>query len=190
MINKTHILGLILVPIVSICDDAALLADYKNFQEQYFQKSLELSKLGAMIVQQNILLSSFSEEATNLINHSAANKIIELEEKNGKPLSEEEKKQVVVAIKKWADDFLYEFFEKCEKNENIEGVLMKGLLKQGDISDQFEALRFYLIRSTFERSLRMQLIQKYEDCIKEMSGLYTAMKRLITENENSLKDIQ
>ncbi len=166
--NKNIFLIMLIVPLVSVCENIVP----NDLQERYFKKELELSELGEMISRQDSFLSSFSEEVTNLIDYSAAKKIAELEaKKGGKPLTEEEKKQVAVAIKKWADDFLYEFFEKCEKNENIEGVLVKGLLKQGDISDQFEALRFYLIRSTFERSLRMRLIQKYEDCINEMIRL-------------------
>ncbi len=188
MIYKSMLLSVLLVPFTMICDDTIRHERIAKLEEKFFQKELQLSQLGEMISQRDKFLSSFSEEVGSLIREIVCRQIEELEKKNsGNELSQAETDKITAEARSYADDFLYAFFVACENNENIDGMLVSGLLKQGEASimNEFESLRFYLIRSTFERSLRVKLVKKYEDCIKEMLVIKAEIEML---NEELTKD--
>lgn len=187
MIYKSMLLSVLLVPFTMICDDTIRHERIAKLEEKFFQKELQLSQLGEMISQRDKFLSSFSEEVGSLIREIVCRQIEELEKNSGNELSQAETDKITAEARSYADDFLYAFFVACENNENIDGMLVSGLLKQGEASimNEFESLRFYLIRSTFERSLRVKLVKKYEDCIKEMLVIKAEIEML---NEELTKD--
>jgi hypothetical protein len=180
---------MLLVPLTSICDDAALLARYIALEEAYFQKNLELSKLGKKIAKTDKLLSSYQSELNSQLCFLVDKKIKEYTEQNSNNVvSKEEIARIASAIECEMHDFISMVCLSFEDNKDIEGVLSQELLQQDNNGkiEGFESLKFFALRITFERSLIKLLIKKYEGYLKEMADLYTEMKHLVIKAGDSL----
>lgn len=179
MMYRNLLFSLLLVPFWIIGNNQNALQ--KQLEEQLFQKELELSKLGRMISKRAHFLSSFSELAQEYICIVLDREVARVEfENGGNPLSDNEKSELKKDVLSSADEFLFAFFAACESNQDIAGMLPKGLFKHNDrlnIED-FELLKFHFIQSTVERQFISDLVKKYEACIKELLIINASIENL------------
>lgn len=88
-------------------------------------------------------------------------------------MAEEERNKIEAELCSLADEFLFGFFALCERNEDIDGKLVNGLFRRNEHfgCKEFESLKFYLIMATFERELIVELVKKFEKCVKELLAI-------------------
>lgn len=179
MIYKNLLFSLLSIPLMISGNNHDELQ--QQLKESFFQKQLELSKLGRMISKKANFISSFSKLAHEYAAIVFDREVEKIESKNGKsPLSNEEKSKIKNDLLESADEFLFAFFAACETNQDITGLLSKGLFKHNDHLniDDFELLKFHFIQSTLERRLISDLVKKYEACIKELLIIATNIENL------------
>lgn len=167
------LLGALLAPFVIIGNNKVD-TRLKQLEAKILQKELELSNIGKMIAEKDELFSSFDSNSQKLLKLLIDKRVRQLEEKNGgKSLSNEEKNKVAAEARNNANEFLYTFFDAFKDDKDIDGMLKKGIFKNNEDtgSADFESLKFYLIRHTFEQMITLHLVKQYEDCIKEYRTL-------------------
>jgi hypothetical protein len=143
----------------------------KELKEARLQKQLEISSLGETIAKKNEILSAFTEESQYLLRALIKRKKAILEAKNGGiTLSSEEEKQLAAELRNSTNEFLCTVYAAYENANNIEGMLVNGFFDEDNPEGNklFESLKFFLIKSTFERDLVIELVKKYEVCIQEL----------------------
>jgi len=176
MTYKSILLTLFLVPFSMVGKDTKN-TRIQELEEQISEKELELSNLGNMIAQKDEQLLAFHSDVRTLLNFFTSKRIAMLEKQNdGKALSSEDEDKIAKELGKQADEFLYKFWNALKDNKSITGMLTKGLF-QGDINpdifdvEEFESLKFYLIRRIFNQLAIIRLVKKYEACITEYRAL-------------------
>lgn len=191
MISKNMLLSVLLIPATIIGKDT-IDVRMQKLEEKLSQKELELSNLGKMIAEKDEFFSSFNMESQRLLRLLIDKRVKQLEEqKSGKSLSQEEKNKVAIEMQNKANEFLYKFFDALKGDKAIDGMLSEGLFQKNEIAGEagadFESLRFYLIRHTFEQMITMHLVKKYEDCIKEYRDLLRELSNLQKQSNMQLR---
>jgi hypothetical protein len=171
---KNILLAMLLVPLAAIGKNTTA-ARIQELDEKIFQKHLELSNLGTAITEKEELLALLKSEMQDRYALIIDKKTKELEEKNGgKSLSPDEGARLYTELR----DELQGFYQKLDiafKNkENITGMLVNGLFQE----DDFQSLRFYLIRYAFEHEILKRLVKKYEILIQEWISIETELEKL------------
>jgi hypothetical protein len=180
MTYKGMLLSALLAPCAIIGDNSVDIR-IQQLEDEYFQKELELSRLGDMIAERDKLLSSLDSESQNLFESLKYKKIKQLEKKNdGKPLSEIEQNQLSDALQDAVNEFINIFVATCREKKDIKGILSEGLFVRDEnaVIPEFESLRFHLIRAGVERDLIILLVKQYEDCIRKLLAIETELENL------------
>lgn len=162
----------VLIPITSYTNENS--ARIKELEEALFEKQLELSEIGEMIAKRDELLRSFEEGYQDLFTSLVEKKVTQIETNNdGKELSKDEKRPIAQELLNSINRYTYAVYEAYLGKETIKNMLTDGLFNQDDLDGcpEFESLKFFLIRCTFERGLVVKLVQKYEACIQELSTI-------------------
>jgi hypothetical protein len=170
MTYKNIFLSILLVPLTAM-GSSTTDTQIQQLKKKFLQKELELSDLGAMIEEKNELLLSFKTDVQYLLGTLRDKKVLQIEEKTGKLLSQEEKTKLWVELRSDAIDFVYTFCADYENQKSITDVLVKGLIHENSDDVEFESLSFYLIRCAFERPLLIHLIAEYENCLQELRAI-------------------
>ena len=178
MTYKNIFLSILLVPLTAMSNSPTD-AHIHQLQKKILQKELELSSLGAMIAEKDKLLSSFGPEIRDLLRTLIDKRTEQLEEEQGKILSEEEKRKLFVELRDASIGFVCTFCADYGNQQSIEGVLTNGLICQQGENMEFESLRFFLLRCAFERPILRHLIAEFETCLQEL--------RTIENEVNALK---
>lgn len=157
------------VTVMSYCKSAE--ARIKELKDAQFKKELELSDLGEIITKKDQILNSFDDDSQYLLRLLINRKKAKIEEKNdGKKLSKEEEKQLAEELRNSVNEFLHVFGAAYKEHRNVADMITNGMFHEDDIKGlkELESLKFFLIKSAFERSLIMKFIDKYKICLQEL----------------------
>lgn len=183
MTYKSIILTILLVP-CSIRSDDITDARIQQLEEKLFQKELELSRLGATIAEKDNFFSSLESEVQRIFSSLLEKKVNQTEKKSGKSLSQEEEKKLSAELSNETITFACTFCANYRNQENIHSFLLNGLIREEENADmEFESLKFYIIRCTFERELLKHFIVRYEKCLHELRDIQNEIIKLDIKKE-------
>jgi uncharacterized coiled-coil protein SlyX len=143
----------------------------KELEQALFEKELAISNLGKMIAERDELLSSFDTDCQYLLELLTAKEIEKLEEKKGHgQLSQKEKEQIATDVRNLVNNFIFDFAKGYKNKNDLQGMLIKGLVTQEQSTDipELQSFKFYLLRSAFERGIVVKLVKQYAQCIQEL----------------------
>lgn len=178
MTYKNIFLSILVISLTAASNSAAD-THMQQLKKQLLQKELELSNLGSLIAEKDKLLSSFASEIQRLFLILIDQRTKQLEESKGQPLSEEEKHTFSKELRDAAVGFVGAFCTDYNNQINIEGMLIKGLIREDNENMEFESLRFFLLRCAFERPILKYLVVEYENCLQEIRVLENEITALI-----------
>lgn len=197
MTYKSKFLILFLVPCTMFGKNAVKLdkqidVQIQDLKQKVYQKELELFNLSEKISELDKHLLAFSSEPYEILNS-----LIEIQandkRRDGISLSQKDQDELANEFRDKANEFLSKFVDTLEKNAMKEGILVKNLFqKTGSPSsvefekfdtEDFESLKFYLIRRIFDQQLMRHLIEKYDQCVTEYSILMNELINLQKQRE-------
>lgn len=179
------LLSFILLPVTITSYGNDVEARIKELEQKYFEKELEISDLGKMIAERDEILRCARQNIGILWDTIKRQKADAIARKHGKDLSEEEFEQVGIIMQASLNEFVKQFVVALGANQEIKGMLTKGLYDQENIDSatSFESARFILTRAILEHMLLEKLVAKYEACVEELikfSRELTALKNRST----------
>lgn len=142
----------------------------KELKEARYNKELELSELGNKIAEKDKQIQSFRDDAMEFI----AKKI------KAKKLSKEEAIQEGQDIDDAMNNFYNYFLSISNDTKMLIGFFLRELFKtnQQNEFDQFEMLRFYVIRMINEINLLKSLVEKYEETQQELAQINNILNNI------------
>jgi len=143
---KNLLFTALLMPLTLLSNDTET-----QIKELKFNKEIELSVLGETISEKYAYIECIRQEAISILRNMAKKK--QLNEKETKEFGESIDKDLVAFVK------------KINGAKSIDGFLVKELFKTTEndpIEDDFEAVKFFIVRIINEYRILKTLVQKYE----------------------------
>ena len=178
---KHMILSALLLPFAINSYGKSVEARIKELQEAQFRKELELSEIGKIISEKDVFLNSFDEDSQYLLRLLINRKKTELIAKNGGiKLSKEEEKKLGEELRNSVNEFLYAVCAAYKAQKNVADIIKNGIFQEDSSNDlkELESLKFFLIRSAFERELVIKFVDKYSVCIQELIKINQELAKL------------
>jgi len=161
-------------------------ADIKKLRSDLFQKELELSELGKKITEQEEIVSSYGPKLMAVYEQAFERKKSNLhKEEANQTLTAEERTEICDSINKSFDEFL-EKLTKLSDPSNKERFLVKEFFnkEEADICNSFDSAKFHILKIAFEFAILENLVEQYEDCLRDFGTIYDQLDALEEKNKN------
>jgi hypothetical protein len=153
------LLSILMVPVTITCyDKSPINPKIQQLKEARLQKGFELSDLGTKIAKEQDLIETITYDIGIYLSELTPSS----------KFTENEQEEFLMKLCESLSLVIHDFEHKVNTQKNINGMLTKIFFdKKKSCPQDFDKVKFLLVRRLLENNLLRKLIEKYEECLQE-----------------------